>query len=144
MGSSSSLSAERPWPPQPRSGLRVRGGHRVSLWYGKTDAEWREIWRQERLREDDALAYYDEVGGQITGKALAQKFDLGVGRVNRLLRRRREGRERALLFDKIERFEQERASNAFASVAERLWMDLGWLATELEKRRCGHVSTPTR
>ena len=98
---------------------------------GKSREEWDEIWRRERLREDEMLDFWDEVGGEITGKALAEKFDLKVGRVNRLIRSRRESREREQLFVKIEQLEQE----TFTSLAERLWMDLGWLATELERRK---------
>ena len=98
---------------------------------GKSREEWNEFWRRERLREDEMLDFWDEVGGNITGKALAEKFDLRVGRVNRLIRSRRESRERKHLFVKIEQLEQE----TFTSLAERLWMDLGWLAMELERRK---------
>jgi hypothetical protein len=111
----------------------------VNLWCGKTDAEWREIWRLERLREDDMLVYHDEVGGQITGKALAEKFNLRVGRVRHLIRRRREDRERERLSAELEQFK----TDSFTSIAERLWMDLGWLATELEKQAATAASAST-
>jgi hypothetical protein len=103
----------------------------VSFWGGKSEEEWREIWRQERLREDGMLAFYDEVGGRITRKALAGKFSLRPGRVGLLVRRHDEDRERERMLVEIRRLR----ANDFASTAERLWMELGWLATELEKRR---------
>lgn len=101
--------------------------------------EWNEIWRQERLREDAMLAFHDEVGDRITRKALADKFDLKPTRVTLLIRRRREERKLAQLFAKIEQLETSQQISAktstFTAIAERLWMDLGWLAMELEKRR---------
>jgi hypothetical protein len=103
----------------------------VSFWGGKSDEEWEEIWRLERLREDEMLAFHDEVGGRITRKALAAKFDLKPTRVSHLVRRHVEARERARMLDEIERLK----ANTFTAIAERLWLDLGWLATELEKRR---------
>ena len=107
----------------------------MKFWDGKSEAEWSEIWRLERLREDEMLACWDEVGGRITGKALAEKFNLKVGRVNRLIRARREARERERLWAELEQLRLKATANTFTSIAERLWMDLGWLATELEKRR---------
>jgi hypothetical protein len=105
----------------------------MSFWGGKSDEEWEEIWRQERLREDEMLAFHDEVGGRITKKALAEKFNLTPTRVGLLVRRHVEALERARMLDEIERLK----ANTFTAIAERLWMDLGWLATELEKRRVG-------
>jgi|HubBroStandDraft_6_1064221.scaffolds.fasta_scaffold94992_4 hypothetical protein len=104
----------------------------------KSDEEWEEIWRQERLREDEMLAFCDQVGGRITKKALAAKFNLKPTRVGLLIRRRDEARERARMLDEIERLKGERLkarATTFTAIAERLWMELGWLATELEKRR---------
>jgi hypothetical protein len=92
--------------------------------------EWEEIWRLERLREDQMLAFHDEVGG-LTKKALAEKFNLRPQRVGHLIRRRDEDRERQRMRDEIERLK----ANTFTAIAERLWMELGWLAMELEKRR---------
>ena len=111
----------------------------TQFWDGKSAEEWEEIWRLERLREDQMLAFDDEIGGAITKKALAAKFGLKPTRVGLLIRRRAEARERAALLAKIERLETTahitaRAS-AFTAICERLWMELGWLATELEKRR---------
>jgi hypothetical protein len=93
--------------------------------------EWEEIWRQERLREDEMLAFCDEVGDRITKKALAEKFNLKPTRVGHLIRRRDDARERQRMRDEIERLK----ANTFTAIAERLWMELGWLAMELEKRR---------
>jgi hypothetical protein len=105
-------------------------------WDGKSEAEWQEIWAEERLREDAMLAFHDEVGDRMTKKALAAKFNLKPTRVSLLIRRRVEARERESMLAKIERLEELRAkSSTFTSIAERLWMDLGWLATEIEKRR---------
>ena len=114
-----------------RDGLDEEGARGVSFWGGKSDEEWQEIWRLERLREDEMLAFHDEVGGQITKKALAEKFNLRRGRVGILIRRRVEAQERHRMFVEIEQLK----ANTFTAIAERLWMDLGWLATELEKRR---------
>lgn len=111
------------------------------FWCGKSRAEWEEIWRLERLREDAMLAYYDEVGGRITKKALAEKFNLTRTRTQLLIRRLVEARERGRLRDERDRMHAEierlKASAAFTVMAERLWMTLGWLATELETRRVG-------
>jgi hypothetical protein len=111
----------------------------MTYWGGKSEEEWDEFWRQERLREDAMLAFHDEIGGRITQKALAAKFGLKPTRVSLLIRRRTMAREREALLAKIERLETTahipaRAST-FTAVAERLWMELEWLATELEKRR---------
>jgi hypothetical protein len=103
----------------------------VSFWGGKSEEEWQGIWRKERLREDEMLAFHDEVGGRITKKALAEKFNLKPTRVGLLVRRRVEARERERMLVEIERLE----ANTFTAIAERLWVELGWLATELEKRR---------
>jgi hypothetical protein len=115
------------------------GGASLSFWGGKSEEEWQEIWRQERLREDAMLAFHDEVGGRITKKALAAKFNLKPTRVGLLIRRREEARERARMLDEIERLKTTAHITArattFTAIAERLWMELGWLATELEKRR---------
>lgn len=100
-------------------------------WNGKSWEEWAEIWSQERLREDEMLAFHDEVGGQITKKALAEKFDLKPTRVSLLVRRHVEARERERMLVEIEQLK----ADTFAAIAERLWMELGWLAAELEKRR---------
>jgi|HubBroStandDraft_6_1064221.scaffolds.fasta_scaffold199721_3 hypothetical protein len=107
-------------------------------WNGKSRAEWEEIWRLERLREHAMLAFWDEVGGRITKKALAEKFNLTPTRVGLLVRQVEARRERGRMLDEIERLKTSahipaRAST-FTAIAERLWMDLGWLATELEKR----------
>jgi hypothetical protein len=121
----------------------------ADFWYGKSRAEWEEIWRLERLREDEMLAFYDEViagGGRITKKALAEKFNLTRTRTQHLIRRRVEARERARMFDERERMhaEIERLKEAptFTGIAERLWMTLGWLAAELEKRRVDQAGGP--
>jgi hypothetical protein len=102
-----------------------------------------EIWRQERLREDAMLAFWDEVGGRITKKALAAKFNLTPTRVSLLVRRHVEAQERKRMLAEIERLKTSAHINArastFTAIAERLWMDLGWLAMELEKRRVGQV-----
>lgn len=105
------------------------------MWGGKSEAEWEEIWRQERLREDKMLAFHDEVGDRMTKKALAAKFNLKPTRVGLLVRRRDEARERERMRVEIERLRLKATANSFTAVAERLWMVLGWLATELEKRR---------
>ena len=102
----------------------------MSFWGGKSEEEWREIWSQEWLREDEMLAFHDEVGGRITKKALAEKFNLKPTRVSLLVRRREEARERGRMQDEIARLK----ANTFTAIAERLWMELEWLATELEKR----------
>jgi hypothetical protein len=98
-----------------------------------------EEYRRQWAREDQALAFWDEVDGRITGKALAAKFNLKASRLCMLLRRHRERRERGRLLDKIERLEAgahiAARAGTFTAVAERLWMELGWLATELENRR---------
>ena len=111
------------------------------MWDGKSKEEWREIWRLERLREDEMLAFHDEVGGKITGKALAEKFNLSPSRVCKRLRRRREEQERGRMANERERLHAEierlKASAAFTAIAERLWMDLEWLATELESSKSG-------
>ena len=116
----------------------------ADFWYGKSRAEWEEIWRLERLREDEMLAFYDGVvagGGRITKKALAEKFNLTRTRTQHLIRRRVEACERKRMFDERERMHAEierlKAAAAFTGIAERLWMTLGWLAMELEKRRVG-------
>jgi hypothetical protein len=103
----------------------------TGLWGGKSEEEWREIWRLERLREDQMLAFRDAVGGRITKKALAGKFDLKPTRVGNLVRRHVEAQERGRLFAEIEALK----ADSFTAMAERLWMELGWLAAELEKRR---------
>jgi hypothetical protein len=103
----------------------------VSVWGGKSGEEWREFWRLERLREDAMLAFHDEVGGRIAKKALAERFGLKPTRVGFLVRRREEARERERMLVGIKRLK----ADTFILMAERLWMDLGWLATELEKRR---------
>jgi hypothetical protein len=107
-------------------------------WSGKSRAEWEEIWRLERLREDAMLAFWDEVGGRITKKALAEKFNLTPTRTQHLIRRREEARERARMLAEIERLKTTAhitaKASTFTAIAERLWMTLGWLATELEKR----------
>jgi hypothetical protein len=82
------------------------------------------------VREDAMLDYYDKVCGQITGKALAKQFNLSYTRANLLIRRHVAKREREWLHAKIEQLE----ANTFESFAERLWMDLEWLATKLERR----------
>jgi hypothetical protein len=105
----------------------------MSYWGGKSQEEWDQIWRLERLREDEMLAFHDQVGGQITKKALAEKFDLKPTRVGLLIRRRDEAREREHTRVEIERLK----ANGFTEIAEQLWMTLGWLAAELEKRRAG-------
>lgn len=110
-------------------------------WWDKPEAEWAEIWRQERLREDEALAYWDQIGGAITKKSLAAKFNLKPTRLGLLIREREARRERARMLGEIERLKTSAHINArastFTAIAERLWMDLGWLAMELEKRRVG-------
>jgi hypothetical protein len=103
----------------------------IEYWDGKSLEEWREIWRLELLREDEMLAFYDEVGGQITRKALAEKFNLRPARVGLLIRRRVDDRERMRIHAEIERF---REAADFTGLAEKLWMTLGWLATALEER----------
>ena len=89
------------------------------------------VWRLERIREDEMLAFSDGVDYPITNKALAEKFDLRPGRVGILLRQRREAR-------KLERMQTEikqlREAN-FTTMAEKLWMELEWIATKLEQRR---------
>jgi len=89
------------------------------------------VWRLERIREDEMLAFSDGVDYPITNKALAEKFDLRPGRVGILLRQRREAR-------KLERMQTEikqlREVN-FTAMAEKLWMELEWIATKLEQRR---------
>jgi hypothetical protein len=102
----------------------------MSFWGGKSLEEWEETWRLERLREDEMLAFVDEVGG-LTQKALAAKFNLRPGRVSLLVRRHVEAQERERMLDEIKRLK----ANTFTAIAEKLWMDLGWLAMELEKRR---------
>jgi hypothetical protein len=102
---------------------------------GKSDAEWEEIWRQERLREDKMLAFHDQVGDRMTKKALAEKFNLKPTRVGLLVRRHDEARERGRMIAELERLRLKATANTFTAIAERLWMELGWLATELEKRR---------
>jgi len=77
------------------------------------------------------LAFYDEIGGRITKKALAEKFNLKPTRVGLLVRRHVDAHERERMLDEIDRLKE----NTFTAIAERLWMDLGWLATEIEKRR---------
>lgn len=108
-------------------------------WSGKSRAEWEEIWRLERQREDAMLAFWDEVGGRITKKALAEKFNLTRTRTQLLIRRRLEARERERLRVERERMHAEierlKAAATFTGIAERLWMTLGWLAMELEARR---------
>ena len=94
---------------------------------GKSEEEWAEIWRQERLREDEMLAFYDEAPWRLTKKELAKKFNLRPTRVSLLTRRRDEQRHRERMAAALEMM-------SFTATAERLWMDLGWLATELEKR----------
>jgi hypothetical protein len=110
-------------------------------WWDGTREEIDEYFRQERAREDAMLAFWDEVGGRITKKALAAKFNLKPTRVGLLIRRREEAREREALHAKIERLEEgahiAARAGTFTAIAERLWMTLGWLATELEKRRVG-------
>ena len=109
----------------------------ADFWYGKSRGEWLEIWRLERLREDEMLAFHDEViagGGRITKKALAEKFNLTRPRTQHLVRRHVEARERKRMHAEIERL---KAGATFTGIAERLWMTLGGLATELEKRRVG-------
>jgi hypothetical protein len=103
----------------------------IELWDGKSLKEWQEIKRQERLREDEMLAFHDEVGGRITKKALAEKFNLKPTRVGLLVRRHVEDQERERTLVEIEWLK----ADTFTAIAERLWMELGWLATELEKRR---------
>ena len=51
-------------------------------------------WRLERLREDEMLAFHDAVGGGITQKALAKKFNLKPSRVSLLVRRHIEAQQR--------------------------------------------------
>jgi uncharacterized protein (UPF0335 family) len=106
-----------------------------------TDDYWerlREIWRQERLREDEMLAFYDQCKEPITRKALAEKFDLKATRVCLLVRRHVEYQERERLA--VERVHMEaeleglKGGAAFTRLAEGLWMTLGWLAQELEER----------
>ena len=105
-------------------------------WWDGTTEEINEHFRQQWLREDQMLAFHDQVGGQMTKKALAAKFNLKPTRVSLLIRRRDDARERASMLAKIERLEELRAkSSTFTSIAERLWMDLGWLAMELERRK---------
>jgi hypothetical protein len=110
----------------------------MSFWGEKSDEEWQEIWRQERLRADQMLAFHDEVGG-LTKKALAAKFNLKPTRVGLLIRRRDDAREDERMRVERERMHAEierlKAAAAFTAMAERLWMELGWLAMELEKRR---------
>jgi predicted HTH domain antitoxin len=48
-----------------------------------------------------------------------------------LIRRRDEAQHRERIAVEIKRLK----ADTFTAIAERLWMDLGWLATELEKRR---------
>jgi len=90
-----------------------------------------EVWRLERIREDKMLAFSDGIDYPITNKALAEKFDLRPVRVGLLLRQRREAR-------KLERMQTEikqlREVN-FTTMAEKLWMELEWIATKLEQRR---------
>jgi hypothetical protein len=107
-------------------------------YWSETEEQMLERWRLERLRENAMLAFHDEIGGGMTGKALALKFDLRPGRVCKLLRERRESREREALHVKIERLEAgahiAARAGTFTAIAERLWMDLGWLASSLENR----------
>lgn len=107
----------------------------MSFWDGKSDEEWQEIWRLEQLREDEMLAFWDEVGGGITKKALAAKFNFKPTRVSHLIRRREDARERERMYDEIARLRLKANAGVFTAMAERLWMDLGWLAAELEKRQ---------
>jgi hypothetical protein len=109
----------------------------MSSWGGKSDEEWAEIWRLERLREDAMLAFHNEVGDAITKKALAAKFNLKPTRVGLLIRRQVEARERARMLGEIARLKAALPSrnSTFTAIAERLWMELGWLAAEIEKRR---------
>jgi hypothetical protein len=90
----------------------------------------RETWRLERLREDEMLAFYDQIEGKMTRKALAEKFNLKTTRVCLLVRNHLAYQERGRLQDEIEQLK----ANTFVSLAERLWMTLGWLAQELEER----------
>jgi hypothetical protein len=113
----------------------------VSHWWDGTREEIDEYFRQQWEREAQLLAFFDEVGGRMTRKALAAKFNLKPGRVCMLVRRHVEQQERAQLHAKVERLEQERT---FTSIAERLWMDLGWLATELEKRATTSAAASSR
>jgi hypothetical protein len=91
-----------------------------------------EIWRQERVREDKMLAFSDGIDYPITNKALAEKFDLKPTRVGLLLHRRREARKLERMRAEIQ---QLRESNDFTAMAEKLWMELGWIADKLEQRR---------
>jgi hypothetical protein len=105
----------------------------VGFWQGKSDEEWLEIWRLERLREDEMLAFHDEVDGRITKKALAEKFNLKPTRVSLLINRHIEAQHRDRMAAEIKRLK----AIGFVEIAEQLWTTLGWLATELEKRRVG-------
>ena len=107
----------------------------MSFWGGKSQEEWDEIWRQERLREDEMLAFHDAVGDRMTKKALAAKFNLKPTRVGLLIRRQDEARERARMIAELERLRLKATARTFTAIAERLWMTLGWLATEIEERR---------
>ena len=98
---------------------------------GKSEAEWAEIWRREREREEEMLVFYDEVGGRITKKALAEKFNLKPTRVGLLVRRHVEACERGRMLVELERLR----GDTFTAMAERLCLDLEWLATELERRK---------
>lgn len=98
---------------------------------GKSLEEWQEIWRQERLREDEMLVFYDHHDSPITGKALAEIFNLTPARVNLLIRRRREARERERMANELEQLK----ADTFTAMAERLWMDLGWLVMALENTK---------
>jgi hypothetical protein len=98
----------------------------------------REIWRLERQREDEMLAFYDQCEEPVTRKALAAKFDLKPTRVCLLVRRHVEAQERERLAVERVRMEAEleglKGEGAFTRLAEDLWMTLGWLAQELEER----------
>jgi hypothetical protein len=109
----------------------------------ESEEEREEIWRLERLRVDEMLAFHDEVCGRITKKALAEKFNLRPGRVCLLIRRQNEARVRERLLEERElrnaEIERLKAAATFTGLAERLWMTLGWLATALEERRGARI-----
>jgi hypothetical protein len=100
----------------------------VNVW---ADERWLDIWREEQLREKEMLVFYDAVNGRITKKALAEKFNLRPVRVGLLVRRHEERLDHERMLAEIERLR----ANTFTSMAEKLWIELGWLRLELERRR---------
>lgn len=79
------------------------------------------------------LAFRDEVDYPITNKALSEKFDLKPTRVSLLIRRHKEASERERMHAEIKQLRENAAD--FTTMAEKLWMELEWIANKLEQRR---------